>query len=75
MEGSKILVRIGMAVVSSMLQRCLLPRGALFTLQCLKLKEQDGPTLTLLQYMEEFDFTAPSEGEGAWKGYRELTEK
>ncbi|GBG32422.1 Adenylate cyclase, terminal-differentiation specific [Hondaea fermentalgiana] len=34
-------------------------------------KPGDGPTLSLLSVMEEFDYESPSN----WKGYRELTEK
>jgi hypothetical protein len=32
---------------------------------------QDGPSKTLLNYMQQFDFDAPDD----WKGYRELTDK
>jgi len=32
---------------------------------------EDGPTMSLLRVMAEFDFQAPS----TWRGYRELTEK
>jgi hypothetical protein len=31
----------------------------------------DGPSKTLLNYMNGFDFESPEE----WKGYRELTDK
>jgi len=34
-------------------------------------KMEDGPSVTLLSYMEDFNFRAPS----GWKGFRELTEK
>lgn len=33
--------------------------------------EGDGPCLTLLEYMEERNWTAPSD----WQGYRPLTSK
>ena len=39
--------------------------------QCLKLKPNDGPTLTLKNFIEELNGIAPSD----WNGYRELTEK
>ena len=32
---------------------------------------EDGPILTLTNYMKKFNFEAPSE----WKGYRELVDK
>lgn len=32
---------------------------------------EDGPSVTLLEYMEQFDFCAPED----WPGYRELVEK
>uniref|UniRef100_A0A0G4FMQ5 Guanylate cyclase domain-containing protein n=1 Tax=Chromera velia CCMP2878 TaxID=1169474 RepID=A0A0G4FMQ5_9ALVE len=35
------------------------------------LEEEDGPSCTLLDYMETFQFQAP----GAWEGFRALTEK
>ena len=31
----------------------------------------DGPSMTILNYMSNFDFDAPEE----WKGYRELVDK
>lgn len=37
----------------------------------LKLKPEDGPTLSLLSVMQETNFKAPAD----WKGYRVLTEK
>lgn len=39
--------------------------------KCLEIKLSDGPTTTLLKYMETMNYTAPD----SWKGYRELTEK
>jgi len=38
---------------------------------CLRLKPNDGPTLTLSSVMGEFDFKAP----GSWDKCRALTEK
>lgn len=37
----------------------------------LEMKSEDGPTMTLLTFMEEHNFTAPP----GWAGFRELTEK
>lgn len=39
--------------------------------QCLKINPNDGPTLTLKNYIEELNGSPPSN----WKGFRELTEK
>eukprot|EP00922_Rhytidocystis_sp_ex-Travisia-forbesii_P030936 GHVS01045613.1.p1 GENE.GHVS01045613.1~~GHVS01045613.1.p1 ORF type:complete len:102 (+),score=6.07 GHVS01045613.1:161-466(+) len=36
-----------------------------------QLGHEDGPTMVLLRYMEEFDYVAPQE----WRGFRSLTEK
>jgi hypothetical protein len=33
--------------------------------------QDDGPTTTLLEYMEKFDFQAPAD----WSGYRSLDSK
>ena len=38
---------------------------------CLAICENDGPTLTLLDYMREFEFKSPKN----WPGYRKLTSK
>jgi hypothetical protein len=37
----------------------------------LKLKPDDGPSLTLLRYMGSLQFKLPAD----WSGFRELTEK
>lgn len=39
--------------------------------ESLILKPNDGPTMTLMRFIERFEFVAPKD----WKGYRELTEK
>ena len=39
--------------------------------RCLEMKQGDGPCLNLLSFMEEYNFSAPSD----WDGYRVLTEK
>ena len=39
--------------------------------ECLEIRKSDGPTLTLMNYIESLGFEAPE----SWKGYRELTEK
>lgn len=39
--------------------------------QCLKMNPNDGPTITLKNYIEELNGTPPQK----WAGFRELTEK
>ena len=39
--------------------------------QCLKMNPNDGPTITLKNYIEELNGTPPT----TWKGFRELTDK
>jgi class 3 adenylate cyclase len=39
--------------------------------QCMAIKAKDGPSQTLMRYMEEHNFEAP----GGWTGFRALTEK
>lgn len=35
------------------------------------MKKDDGPSMTLLEVMKEYNYTAPDD----WKGFRSLTEK
>lgn len=46
-------------------------RAAVVFAEGLNIKNDDGPTLTLLGFMEEHNFEAPEN----WRGFRELTEK
>jgi len=46
-------------------------RARLMFDRCLVLRNHDGPSQTLLNYMKGFGYNAPED----WKGYRELTEK
>ena len=39
--------------------------------ECLEIKENDGPTRNLYNFLQGYDFIAPED----WNGYRTLTEK
>jgi hypothetical protein len=39
--------------------------------ECLSIKPRDGPSLTLIDYMGDFGYKAPSD----WEGYRVLSDK
>lgn len=39
--------------------------------KCLELNPKDGPTKTLMHYIEDYNLQAPDD----WEGYRKLTSK
>lgn len=39
--------------------------------KALRVKPKDGPTMSILEYMDDFKFVCPK----SWEGYRILTEK
>ena len=43
--------------------------------KCHRLDSRDGPTRTIYNYIQDFNFTADKHGENEWKGYRSLSSK